>query len=218
MRSPIRPGAALIGGMILGIVFALVVWKLTPLSLGGPSPSPTSTMPAATQTTVYTVQATPLAASPGGSTLATLTPATALQVLGAQGASLQAGLDLYRSLDSPTIVYQDPATLVRAGVLASPSAAQPAGSVTVAGSPWQRVHLAGWVTRSATAPDLSALWSQASSLYAQSCGTCHTPHDPSEFTGRQWVSQFRAMVPRTSLTQGQADLILKWLQAHAAKQ
>ncbi len=216
MRWRVRPGVALAGGVILGIVFAFAVWDLTPLRPVGPSP--TSVTPAAVPAIVYTAQATPLAASPGGSTVATLTPATALQVLGAQGSSLHAGLDLYRSPDSPAILYQDPSTLARAGVLASPGDAQPTGTVDIAGSSWQRVHLVGWVARSATAPDVAALWSQASSLYAQTCSSCHTAHDPSEFTGRQWVSQFRAMVPRTSLTPAQADLILRWLQAHAAKQ
>jgi len=214
-RWHLGPGGGLAAGVILGVAFAFAVWRLTP-----PPPGASLASPASSQAAVpaYTTEATPLSASPGGSPLATLTAATRLQVLGSQGTSVQVGLDLYRSTDSPTIVYQDPATLSRAGVLASPAAVQPTGTATVAGSSWQRVRLVGWVTRAATSEDLNALWSQASSLYGQSCGTCHTPHAPGEFTGRQWVSQFRAMVPRTSLTAGQADLILKWLQAHAASQ
>ncbi|HYM70829.1 MAG TPA: hypothetical protein VEZ44_14620 [bacterium] len=215
-RWHIGPGGGLAVGAILGVAFALAVWRLTPLGPGASPASPGASTPAAAP--AYTTEATPLTAFPGGNPLATLTAATQLQVLGSQGTSVQVELDLYRSPDSPTIAYQDPAKLSRAGVLTSPDAAQQTGTATIAGSSWQRVRLVGWVSRAATSEDLNALWSQASSLYGQSCGTCHTAHDPGEFTGRQWVSQFRAMVPRTSLTPGQADLILKWLQAHAASQ
>jgi len=131
---------------------------------------------------------------------------------------VQVRLDLYRSPNSPTIVYQDVTKLSRAGVLASPAAAQPAGTVAIAGSSWQQVRLEGWVPQAATSADLNALWAQAASLYEHGCGTCHSAHAAGEFTPRQWVSQFRAMVPRTSLTAEQADLILKWLQAHGSAQ
>lgn len=218
MKREIRPGAALAAGVALGVVFALAVWDLTPLRSGGSPPTSISAVQPPAPATAYTVLETLLAASPGGRTVATLIPATPIQVLGTQGSSLQVGLDLYRSPGSPTILYQDPSTLARGAVLASPGDAQPTGTVSVAGSSWQRVHLVGWVARSATSPDVTRLWSEASSLYGQSCSSCHTAHDPGEFTGRQWVSQFRAMAPRTSLTPAQADLILKWLQAHAGKQ
>jgi mono/diheme cytochrome c family protein len=213
------PGAGLAGGMLFGIAFALAVWRFIPTGPGAASPSPSHllTCPSAIGP-VYTAEATPLATSPGGIPIATLIAATPLHVLSLQGAAMQVGMDLYRSPDSPTIVYQDAATLSRAGVLTSPDAARLTGTATVVGSSWQRVHLAGWVQREATTANLDSLWSQASSLYEQRCGTCHTAHNAGEFTGRQWVSQFRAMVPRTSLTAGQADLVLKWLQAHAASQ
>jgi hypothetical protein len=234
VRWHIRPGTAMAMGALFGAAFAVAVWKVTPpgsSSNASPSPygspSPSSTSPAAAPTNAassshvpggpqYTTDTTPLVASPGGGAVVTLTPATPLRPLGVQGTYARVGLDVYRSPDSPTILYQDPSTLSRAGVLVSPGAAQQTGTATVAGSTWQRVHVVGWVARGATSGDLNALWSQASSLYGTSCGTCHSAHNSTEYTGRQWVGQFKAMVPKTSLSPGEAALVLKWLQAHAA--
>lgn len=44
-------------------------------------------------------------------------------------------------------------------------------------------------------------------LYIDNCGRCHGLHNPDEYTPSQWSSILSSMVPRTSLSSSQADLV-----------
>jgi hypothetical protein len=202
-------------GLAVGIAFAAGVSRLTPVQPFPTKPAGRMLVPALSGRPVYTATAVSVSASPGGPSVGTLDAATPVRTADEQAGQLQVEANLFRTAESPAVLYQDPARLIRGGRLSAPDAAVESGTVSVGGTSWQAVRLVGWIPSGSTSEDLGDLWLRASITYARACGHCHSVHAPSEFTASAWVGRFRSMVPRTTLTESQADFVLKWLQTHA---
>lgn len=90
--------------------------------------------------------------------------------------------------------------------------AKPAGG---SDATWQSVTLTAWVPDKALSHDPQKVWTDAATLFKSTCSSCHALPAPDSRTARQWVGMVKAMRPKTTLTQDQYRLVLKYLQTHA---
>jgi hypothetical protein len=55
---------------------------------------------------------------------------------------------------------------------------------------------------------------QGRKLYVNHCSGCHNLHFPQEFTAEQWIAQLEEMQVKAKITEGEKDLIYKYLVSH----
>lgn len=80
---------------------------------------------------------------------------------------------------------------------------------------WERVSITGEVNRSDLVADVASVWASANKIFSERCSACHSLHRPKEFTANQWPSMLGMMTYRAALTDDQAELVTRYLQAHA---
>jgi len=155
----------------------------------------------------------------GAGEAGTLWPATGVSVVGHSDLASEIVLKGWRKKPGDTLDAAAGQPIVQAVLkpeaarAIKPDQAAPAMS-SGAGKP-TAVTLTVWVPDKALSHDPQKVWSGAGTLFKSTCGGCHALPAPDSLTAGQWVGMAEAMRPKTSLTQDQYRLVLKYLQTRA---
>jgi len=149
---------------------------------------------------------------------ARITPGTELKPTGSASAGLQpVTLDGWMQEGSTTTLFAAAGQRIVVARLTDPSA-QPKvlSSITDPyGNVWHETQLAGFVPGADLVPDQETVWAAAHALFSKRCSACHALHHPTEFTANQWPTILKTMTKNAALQPDQAELVTRYLQAHA---
>jgi len=149
---------------------------------------------------------------------ARITPGTGLQPTGPASAGLQpVALDGWTQEGSATILFAAAGQRIVVARLADPTA-QPKilSSITDPyGNVWHETRLTGFVPGTDLVADQETVWAVARALFSKRCSACHALHHTNEFTANQWPTILKTMTKNAALQPDQAELVTRYLQAHA---
>ena len=81
---------------------------------------------------------------------------------------------------------------------------------------WHRATVTLWTTREALIADRAPLLAYGGELFADSCGTCHSPPPPANQLANQWVGTMNSMKQNLSIDDEQYRFLQKYLQLNAS--
>jgi hypothetical protein len=149
---------------------------------------------------------------------ARITPGTGLQPTGPASAGLQpVALEGWMQEGSATILFAAAGQRIVVARLADPSA-QPrilSSTTDPYGNVWHETQLTGFVPATDLVADQETVWAAARALFSKRCSACHALHHTNEFTANQWPTILKTMTKNAALQPDQAELVTRYLQAHA---
>ena len=158
--------------------------------------------------------------SASGGTIGTVTPATKVSVTSTAAGMSSVVIDGWHPKTEATLIYGGLDSRILLVRLSGSGAATVKTVDTKAdayGDTWDHVVIAGDVPTSALVTNQAIVWKTAAAFYGQRCSTCHTLHQPTQYTVNQWPSLVGDMAHNAALSTAQQDLIVSYLQAHARK-
>nr|WP_285759576.1 cytochrome C [Helicobacter heilmannii] len=144
-----------------------------------------------------------------------LLPTNAFSVLETQENRVLLRLEGYSNPNAPSVLYANNHQRVLVAAFAKHTPLKLHHLEPVQKDRWGRVRLEVWTDKSSFSPNLQTLFSQASKLFSNNCGTCHALHKPQEFRANAWPAIFRSMQSRTSIAKKDRWLVIEYLQKHA---
>lgn len=154
----------------------------------------------------------------GAGEAGTLWPATGVSVIGHSDSATQVTLKGWRDKADDKLDAVAGQPIVQAVLEPQASKAlkrDPAAPAMSGGETRTSVTLTAWVPDKALSYDPQKVWSGAVTLFKSTCGGCHALPAPDSLTAGQWVGMAEAMRPKTTLTEDQYRLVLKYLQTRA---
>ncbi|MDL0089075.1 cytochrome C [Campylobacter gastrosuis] len=80
---------------------------------------------------------------------------------------------------------------------------------------WDLVKTSVWVDDGDFYDDVKPLFARAAEIYQNSCGVCHSLHQPNQYNANQWPNLLKSMLSRTAIEKKDEWLITEYLQKHA---
>ncbi len=156
--------------------------------------------------------------SEAGGTIGTVMPGTKVSPESADSSNVV--IDGWHPKSESTLIYggiDSRVLLVRLSGSGGSSVHTIAKKTDAYGDTWDEVRITGRLPTSALVANVGVVWASAQTFYGQRCSTCHTLHQPTQFTLNQWPSLVADMAHNAALSTAQEDLIVSYLQAHARK-
>ncbi len=153
----------------------------------------------------------------GGKAIATVTPATAVNVIATKGDDIEVEITGWSPAGGDAYLFKDVGLRISLAHLTAGGVSRRAviGTKDDAwGSTWQEVKISGWMRTDDVVADLDAIWKEAAQLYYTRCSRCHSLRRPAEFTANQWPHVLKIMTKRAGFSPEQAALVTALLQNH----
>ena len=176
------------------------------------------TMPVMAANVLYTAQPCEIEAKAGSDYLGTLTVATPVTVLKKSGDFTQVRIDGWTLQEFPSQLFKAANVRIEYASMDEEDAVKTDDKTVkeVAGNPWVKASITGWVPTKALTADIKGLWKAGEDRLGQACASCHGAPAANHFTANQWASQLPERGGRTGHSRaGSNALMFKYLQEHA---
>ncbi len=170
--------------------------------------------------TVYAIASVPIAATPGGAPIGTLSPTSEVKVLGTEGDQLKVRISGWQQSSGARLVFFAPGRRI----LVAQMKPEEKGRLTrgktqtdpATEQEWAEVSLEGDVPRNQFIASVDPLWKYGDSLVNANCTSCHPRPDLDHFTANQWAGIVRSKRSRVSADAEQLAMITEYTQKHAS--
>lgn len=175
-------------------------------------------VPAMAADVLYTAAPCEIEAKPGSDYLGTLAVATPVTVLQTKGDLARVRVDGWTLQEFPTQLFKAANVRIEYASLDEEDAVKTDDKTVkeVAGNPWVKATVEGWVPKKVLTADVTGLWKAGEERLGQACASCHGAPAANHFTANQWASQLPERGGRTGHSRAGANaLMFKYLQEHA---
>lgn len=167
---------------------------------------------------LYTAQPCEIEAKAGSDYLGTLAVATPVTVLQKKGDLVRVRVDGWTLQEFPSQIFKAANVRIEYASLDEEDAVKTDDKSVkeVAGNPWVKAKVEGWVPAKALTANVKVLWQSGEARLGQACASCHGAPAANHFTANQWASQLPERGGRTGHSRAGANaLMFKYLQEHA---
>lgn len=157
----------------------------------------------------------------GGKTIATIMPATPVDVIIKKGSDIRVEIIGWSPAGGEKYLFKGVGLRINLARLTADGVSKRVvvGTKDDAwGSTWQQVKISGWLKQDHVVAKLDAVWKEAAQLYYSRCSRCHSLRKPAEFTANQWPHVLKVMAKRAGFSAEQAALVTALLQYHGKGQ
>jgi trimethylamine-N-oxide reductase cytochrome c-type subunit TorC len=205
--------------LLTGLTGGLAVWGSFNVVATATSTSAVAAGASALTTATTTLFLDPGQADGGGAGDGSLLAGSQVEVVALSGTLAQVKVSGWQQQGVERAIYALEGQRIVDAVLKPPAIAK-LQQITTRTDPntgivWHQVALVGWLAKASLTDDAAGLWSEASTLYASHCGTCHALHPPDSHLANEWSGVASSMMQRSGLNDEQFRLVVKYLQMHA---
>lgn len=175
-------------------------------------------VPAMAADVLYTAAPCEIEAKAGSDYLGTLAVATPVTVLQTKGDLARVRVDGWTLQEFPTQLFKAANVRIEYASIDEEDDVKTDDKTVkeVAGNPWVKATVEGWVPKKVLTADVTGLWKAGEERLGQACASCHGAPAANHFTANQWASQLPERGGRTGHSRAGANaLMFKYLQEHA---